>query len=275
MRRAASLAFALALTLAPAAVPAQTTDTLADIRQELGVLFVELQRLKRELSTTGNTGAVIQGDVLQRADLIEAELRRLTAKTEELEFRIDTVVQDGTNRIGDLEFRLCELEPDCDIGSLGETPTLGGAVGTPAVVPAPPPQTGDSGGQLAIGEQADFDRARAAFDAGDFAAAADQFRVFTETYMGGPLTGAAHYWRGRALEGQGQVAPAARAYLDSFSGTPDGAEAPDALFRLGLALEALGQRNEACVTLGEVPARYPGSGAAAEATVARSRLTCP
>ncbi len=32
---------------------AQQDQTLADIRQELSVLFVDVQRLKRELSTTG------------------------------------------------------------------------------------------------------------------------------------------------------------------------------------------------------------------------------
>jgi hypothetical protein len=64
--------------------------------------------------------------MLQRMDAIEAEIRRLTALTEDLQIRVDSVVRDGTNRVGDLEFRLCELETDCDISSLGETPNLGG-----------------------------------------------------------------------------------------------------------------------------------------------------
>jgi hypothetical protein len=64
--------------------------------------------------------------MLQRMDALEAEIRRLAALTEDLQIRVDSVVRDGTNRVGDLEFRLCELEADCDIGSLGETPNLGG-----------------------------------------------------------------------------------------------------------------------------------------------------
>ena len=92
--------------------PALAQDqTLADIRQELVVLNTDVQRLKRELSTTGGVGGgAAGGSVLDRVNVIEAELRRLTDKTEQLEFRINSVVTDGTNRVGDLEFRLCELE---------------------------------------------------------------------------------------------------------------------------------------------------------------------
>ena len=130
MRRALVLGpcFALVLALtAPMAAAQDRAQTLADIRQELSVLFVEIQRLRGELNTTGGVqGSGGAGTVLTRVDAIEAELRRLTSLTEDLQIRIDRVVTDGTNRIGDLEFRLCELEADCDIGSLGDTPSLGG-----------------------------------------------------------------------------------------------------------------------------------------------------
>ena len=50
--------------------------------------------------------------------------------------------------------------------------------------------------------------------------------------------------------------------------------APDALLKLGEGLGALGQVPEACVTLGEVGTRYPGSMAATQATVAMQGLGC-
>ena len=117
-------AFVVAVLLMTTAVPslsfAQQEETLADIRQQLSILYVDVQRLKRELSTTvapaGTEGEV---SVLSRIDAIEAELQRLTGKTEQLEFRIDRIVRDGTNRIGDLEFRLVELEGG-DVSQLGD-----------------------------------------------------------------------------------------------------------------------------------------------------------
>ena len=66
----------LALTMLALPATAQSRDeTLADIRQELSVLYVEVQRLKRELSTTGGvTQPAVGGSVLDRVAAIEAEL---------------------------------------------------------------------------------------------------------------------------------------------------------------------------------------------------------
>ncbi len=272
MRRAGCLAAVTALALAVAPLRAEAdAQTLADIRQDLTVLYVEIQKLNRELSTTGAASAPVAGaSVLERVDLIESALQRLTAQTEELDFRVQSVVQDGTNRIGDLEFRLCELEPGCDIADLGDTPSLGGVETAAAPVqPAAP-----TGPQLAVGERADFERARTALDEGRYAEAVELFAGHSATYPGGPLTGEANYLRGEALAALGQTAPAARAYLEAFSQAPSGDHAPDALLKLGQSLAALGQTVDACVTLGEVRVRYPETGAAATAANDLSQLGC-
>ncbi|SMH34618.1 tol-pal system protein YbgF [Maritimibacter sp. HL-12] len=277
------IAATLALVLLAMPLKAQDqSQTLADIRQELTVLFVEIQRLKSELNTTGGASAPSgAGSTLDRVNAIEAQVTRLTAKTEELEFRINQVVSDGTNVVGDLEFRLCELEADCDISTLGETPTLGGESLPGVTDPASPsiastldPAPESGGEQLAVAERADFDAALAAFENGDTEEAAELFGRFVETYPGGPLTGRAHYLRGEALEAQGMLADAARAWLASYSGDPEGENAADALFKLGTALGELGQLNEACATLGEVANRFPGSAAESDAQAARADLGC-
>ena len=129
----------LAAVVATAGVAqAQDQQTLADIRQELTVLHVEVQRLKREFSTTGSPAPNLSGSsVLERVDAIEAELQRLTRQTEQLNQRVQNIVTDGTNRIGDLEFRLVELEGG-DLSTLGETSTLGGDTQITAAAPATP-----------------------------------------------------------------------------------------------------------------------------------------
>ncbi len=275
MRFWAVLAVALSL-----AIPAGAQDnsaTLASIRTELGALASELEALRAELISGSGSGLVAAGGVgaLERMDAIEAALVRLTGQSEALENRINRVVADGTNRLGDLEFRLCELETGCDISKLGATPLIGG--GTASVV------GGSFGGstvqgtgpELAMSEQADFDRAKAALDAGDFANAAELFARFNQTYTGGPLTADALYLRGQALQGAGDIAGAARAWLESFAGAPDGARAPESLLMLGRSLADLGQVPEACAMLTEVGLRFPTAAAASEASAMMRTLNCP
>jgi tol-pal system protein YbgF len=267
----AALTFALALSLTAPAFAQDRSQTLADIRQELTVLFMDIQSMRRELSTTGSpTTLNLPSDMLGRVGAIEAELQRLTAQTEALDLRVNRVVSDGTNRIGDLEFRLVELEGG-DLSQLSQTTTLGG--GTAVAPPAPAPT--NPGPQLAIGEQGDFDRARALLDEGRTAEAATAFAAYTQTYPGGALSSEAHYLRGEAEGRQGNWSNAARAYLDSFSGDPNGQRSPDALYKLGVSLERLGQRDEACLTLGEVGVRFPSANAARDAATARAELACP
>ncbi len=268
----ALLALGLGLMLACPAMAQDRAQTLADIRQQLAVLFVEVQQLRTELSTTGApTMGAGGGSVLDRVGSVETELQRLTSKIEELENRINRIVSDGTNRIGDLEFRVCELEEGCDFSEIVDTQPLGGLVegGVPAIVPG-----GQTGGSQPVGQQSDFDRAKAAYDAGDFAGAAALFQSFTQTYTAGDLYGAAHYWRGEALSQTGDTAGAARAFLESFSGAPGAELAPQALYRLGQSLGDLGQVQEACVTLGEVGVRFPGSTSAIDAQNSRQALGC-
>ena len=269
--------FLCAALCAPLPAVAQG-ETLADIRQQLTALYVDVQNLRTELSTTG---ALAQGAAgatpLDRLNTIESELQRLTSKAEELEFRVNRITVDGTNRIGDLEFRLCELEPGCDIANLGDTPSLGGANGgniaaTPAPAPTPSPTT--SGPAVAIGEQDDLRRAQEALASGDFRSAADQLSTFGTSYPGSPLAPQAAFVRAQALEALGENTSAARAYLEAFSADPAGLRAPEALYKLGASLGAIGQTQDACLTLAEVGVRFPASTAVNDARTAMQNLGC-
>lgn len=267
------LAFAALVGMSAPPSFAQQDPTLADIRQELYVLYVEIQKLKRELSTTGAPSVQISGSgtVLERVSSIETALQHLTARTEQLEFQIERVVKDGTNRIGDLEFRLVELEGG-DVSQLGQTTTLGGPAPAPSNPVSQPVETQQA--ELAIGEKADFDAAKAQLDDNQFSEAAASFARFVDTYPGSPLAPMAQLNRGAALSSVGDTRESARAFLAAFSADPTGPAAPEALVELGKSLGALGQVEQACVTLSEVSARFPASTSVADAASAREALGC-
>ena len=279
MLRAMTLSAAL---LFSAAIPSFAQDasraqTLADIKTELGQVQGEIDGLRSELKASGAAGLQRAGgsSALERMDSMELSLSHLTDRVEELENKINRVVADGTNRVGDLEYRVCEMEKGCDISKLGATKPLGGGdASTTPSVNAPASDSATDSPDLAINEKSDFEAGKAAYEKGDYASAADLLATFKETYPGSPLMGDAMYYRGDALSKEGDTANAARAWLAGFSADPTGKRAGDNLLALGKALGQLGQTSEACTTLGQVGMRFPGSSAAMEAQTARQNLNC-
>ncbi|MEO1952001.1 tol-pal system protein YbgF [Thioclava sp.] len=268
---------AAVLAAAPAlAQDANRAQTLADIKTELGQLQTEIGSLRQELQASGQAGLQKAGgdSALQRMDSMELSLSHMTDRVEELENKINRVVADGTKRIGDLNFRVCEMEENCDISKLGMAKPLGGDAPTNAPSVTGPAPDSTPGPDLAINEKSDFEAGKKAFEDGDYASAADLLATFRQTYPGSPLTSDAMYYRGMALQKQGDEAGAARAWLDGFSADPKGSRAADNLLSLGKALGQLGQQSEACTTLGQVSARFPGSSAAGEAQSAQQSLGC-
>jgi len=258
--------YAAAVIACLAVLPA-SSQTLEDVRLDITNLSELMQELRGELLTTGNSGVSQDsvGTILQRLNTLEADLSAALGMVETLEFRVVQITEDATRRIGDLEFRLTELEGG-DTASLTTPPPLGGET-----------KIGDDGQELASDEQRSFDVGVASYDAGEFQVAAEQFATFTTTYPGGPLTSEAQYRRGLALAGLQDWGSAARSYLDSFSGAPDGPFAPVSLYELAGSLGALGQTEQACLTLDEIGVRYQNVNVdlGAQILTQKQTLTCP
>lgn len=259
-----------------AAVAAE--QNVADIRAELTLLNTQIDQLRNELVKQGPTHGlpVAPATALTRLDQLQDELKRLTNRVDLLSNDISRIVDEASNRAGDIDFRLTELEGG-DTSALGKPAPLGGGL-----TPPPPPDPAITGGtatgngdmQLTVTERSDFDAAMAAAKAGDQAKAAALFSSFLTTYPGGPLSSEAQFRRGEALAATSDWRGAARSYLDSFSGAPEGQFAPRALFRLGVSLGKLGQVEQACLTLAEVDNRYPGSGLAGDVASEKQALAC-
>lgn len=261
--------------------------TLADMRASLSALSAELQSLRAELRAGGAPAYQAAGgdSAIDRMNAIEAELARLTARTEELGSRIDRVVSDGTNRLGDIEFRLCEMDEICDLGALTTPPPLGSQASGLSMPfsDAPPPaavapasrgaaEVPDSAATAA--ERAEFARATELLQSGDPQRAAARFAEFADAHAGGPLAIEAMWLQGTALDSAGDDAGAASAWLRVFASDPNGARAPEALLGLARLAAEAGQNDHACGYLDEVAARFAGSAGAEEAARQRGALSC-
>ena len=276
--RAGAVAFVIALVFGwtgPAPAQDESTEaTLADIRQELEFLLGEVRYLKSQLVTTGppqSSSARRGGSVALRVDAIESELRQLTGAVEELQFRVETIVEDGTRRIGDLEFRLVELEGG-DLSSVGKVPALGTAEPDSAKAKeteaAAAESSGESTGNGTEDEAAaprkpvypgetPFEVAMAAFEAGNYADALGYLDTALDPDSDAETFAEVRFWQGESHFALQDWQSAASSYLDSFSSSPKGPHASGSILGLGVSLGELGHADEACLMLSEAAVRAP------------------
>ena len=267
--------YIIVFILSAAVALAQNKEqTLADVRQDLTILYIEMLKLKRELSTTGAASpqVITSGSSLARLEAIEIELQRLIAQTEELQYQVDRVVRDGTSRIENLEFRLVELEGG-DVSNISETTTLGTLVELEGAIESSIDKV-TSEPELAVGEKADFDAASDALANGEYELATDLFQRFSNTYPDSPLNAKALLSRGIAFEELGELKSAARAFLNSYTDFPESGVAPEVMFRLGQTLVDLGQIDAGCQILSQVQIRFPESQETVLALDAMNDLQC-
>jgi tol-pal system protein YbgF len=110
----------------------------------------------------------------------------------------------------------------------------------------------------------------------DYALAEDGFRNFLTKYPNDRLAGDATYWFGESLFQRQRYRDAAEAFLNVSTKYESSGKAPDALLRLGQSLAALGEKEAACASLGEVLRKYPRAPAGLKQGVEREqkRVRC-
>lgn len=274
------------------ASPQVDPESLAEMQAALRAVASDLQGLRAELLASGATGFEAAGgdSAIDRMNAMEAQIARLTDQTEQLSNRIKRVVADGTNRIGDIEFRLCEMDPNCDLGALmtaelgkqggGAMPAdISGVVQQPSDISAqtlPPMEDPVAGAAPPTEEEArEFASARRAIEAGEWQTAIEELNHLTSAHAGGPLTAEALYLKGIALEANSQVEPAAEAWLTAFAAAPDGPRAAASLLALSGAMIALDTPADACPHLAELARRFPAAPEAADAASLSAEAACP
>lgn len=273
-------ALGLILTFAqPLAAQDGDGATLADMRAELATVQQGLLSLRTELVASGAQGFQAAGgdSAIDRMNDMENQLARLTDRIEQTQNRINRIVEDGTRRIGDLEFRLCEMDETCDLSALTSVELGGAGMGgglSVEILPSDPADGPETGMATTAAEQADFDLAREVMGQGDFHRAAELFGYVAQNHAGGPLTAEALFLRGAALESAGESRSAAAAWLEGFAADPDGPRAGESLLGIARVIADQGDAMASCLYLAEIPARFPGSEHAAEADRRMAALQC-
>jgi tol-pal system protein YbgF len=83
------------------------------------------------------------------------------------------------------------------------------------------------------------------------------FRTFLTKYPEHSLAGSAQYWLGETFFVQGDSRQAAQNFLEAYKKYPKSRRAPDSLLKLGMSLNKMGQKEQACAALGSVGTEFP------------------
>lgn len=105
----------------------------------------------------------------------------------------------------------------------------------------------------------------------DFARAETALKAFIDKNPKDGLTGNAHYWLGETFYVRKSYQDAAFAFAEGFQKFPKGNKAPDSLLKLGMSLDRLEKRREACTAYSRLLSSYPKAGARLKARVQREQ----
>lgn len=213
----------------------------------------------RPQQTIGTPSESAVTDILARLQAIEAQLARLTARSEE-----------NTNQIEQMEERLGVLEtaatpapaqptgalrvPDVTRGSDASAAAPAEAGPSPErvakVQAIAKPDTGDAG-------EDEYTYGFRLWEAGLYPEAQQQLKLYVDRYPSHRMISYGRNLLGRAYLDDGQPRLAAPYFLENYQADPMGARAPDSLLFLSEAMIALEDTTRACRAMAEFGEKYP------------------
>ena len=148
-------------------------------------------------------------------------------------------------------------------------------IAAPASVPAMGPSAAQAAGQQVASIPAaqpasdDFELGAAALKDGQLEAAEQRFRSYLDKHPNDRLSADATFFLGESYFRRSRAREAAEQYLKVSTDFPKASRAPESLVKLGLSLEKLGAKEQACAAFGEVGRKYPSAGSTVRASAER------
>ncbi|HEY8384484.1 MAG TPA: tol-pal system protein YbgF [Microvirga sp.] len=155
--------------------------------------------------------------------------------------------------IGDLIEEDEEAAPGARPLDLNQTARVAPAQPTPAAPRAAPSVAATSAGD----PRSDYEVAYASIQQRQYEQAEMGFRRFLQSYPRDRMVPEAMYWLGESYLQRNRPREAAEQFLNVSTDHPNATRAPEALLKLGVALNALGAKDRACAVFAEFDRKYP------------------
>ena len=198
--------------------------------------------------------------------LLEDEVRRLQGLVEEQDHRIERLVREQRERYVELDQRLLALlrgdestQPDQSMPTGSPMPAGGRMTPTTPANPASavPLSAEDSAYERAHRIVTEAQELVPSEQRSEQARAVTLFRALIADYPGGARTPDAYYWIGELELAGGNLEPARQAFAQVVNLYGDHAKAPEALYKLGVTYQRLGDTRRSLLYLDRVIAEHP------------------
>ncbi len=253
-----------------------TSTSAADIAQaqtvskRLEIIEKQLKAVQRKVFTPGSkfpqgpddrtSGSTSEApdsnikfaDIEARLSQMETQLRQLTGRVEEGNFQVDKLRQQLEVMSRDYEFRFKELE------RLKSSKSAKPGAGQP--VAAEERAISKTADILPAGTaQQKYSYAQKLVTTGQYAKAEAALSEFIKKYPEDSLAGNAQYWLGQTYYVRKMYTKATRVFLEGYNEYPKSPKAPAFLLKIGMSLNAMGEKKDACDAYRELEARFPDS----------------
>lgn len=270
-RFAAAAAAACVLLAAPAAQAQMDSREGIALQNQILELRRDMQTLRDQIGRGGGGGSAgrpvplapvlpqgggggdLTAQLLTRVTALEEQVRSLQGRIDELSNRVQVQGQDLPKQIGDLNFRIQQLESGRGGGG-GTAPAVaaasagaatGAATATATGAPAPRrPEVALQEGNAALARR-------------DYAAAEAAAREVLQNNRTSPRAYDAQFLLAQTMAGRQNWAQAALAYDDTYSRSRTGSRAQDSLLGLANSLIGLGDKKAGCAALAKLRTEFP------------------
>ncbi len=188
---------------------------------------------------------------------LQGDVRRLQGKVEEQQYEIRKLQQQGRDRYVDLDQRILDLSKTLEEKASSSREDASKATTSSAKPEVRKYRAPDAEERKTYNQIIDLIHNQKAYDE-----AITQLYEFVDQYPEGDLTVNAYYWLGEVYLAKPQLEQAKQAFTIVATRYDDHRKAADAVYKLGVTLDKLGEKDEAKRRMQMVVDHYPDSSAA-------------
>ncbi len=261
---------ALALTICSAAFSVSAQE-LIGVQEQIDALKEEMIILQRKVyrESTDSPIADAAGKAEVKLGEYDQMIRSMNGKIDEMEHQIKQLGEriEAINQDTDIRFKLLEGKPipaaeNSDNSMKKFAPAV--ANGAPKAIVGDEVTSQELNNltpeKKNLSVEQIYTQGLEALKAGKSAEAEQSFSLILEKYGTDKLAGNAQYWLGEVYYNDKNFAKAAVAFGRGYDKYKNGTKGADCLLKLGLSMEQLGKKDEACLAFVNLPKEFPNAG---------------